>query len=72
MIQKIDVKGKDETADLAKGVNIFIEGLQNLMRDIIRESSEINKIVLFTVMLYVETIFLSAQGLYIILTLFIR
>ena len=42
---RIPVKGKDETADLAKGVNIFIEGLQNLMRDIIRESSEINKIV---------------------------
>lgn len=42
---RLDVKGKDEIGTLAKGINVFIETLQMIMRQITNNSNNLNQIV---------------------------
>jgi len=42
---RLPVKGKDEVADLGRGVNVFMDMLQNMMREITEKSTEVNAVV---------------------------
>lgn len=45
LTKRIDVKGKDEIALMGNGINSFIEALQNVMKTIISNSTELDEIV---------------------------
>ena len=45
LMPQIGIKGKDEVAELGRGVNAFMDMLQNMMKEITEKSTEVSAIV---------------------------
>jgi len=45
LTRRIEIKGKDEVGQMGKGINEFIDALQRIMKIIINNSTELDKIV---------------------------